>query len=202
MPKQHLKKQFKRFYPVVIDVETSGCDARQHAMLELAAITLKYEGNQLVPDQTFHEHILPFEGAAFDPKAMAFHEIIPDHPFRYALEESAAISKLNDWVQDQMLPQHFHRAILVGHNAHFDLGFLVEAYARSPLKKMAFHAFSVLDTASLSALCLRETVLARALMKAGIDYDPKEAHGALYDTRVTAKLFCHLINHTTYQKTR
>jgi ribonuclease T len=195
-----LKKQFKRFFPVVVDVETTGCNAKEHALLELSAITLKYNTDGILTlDKTFHEHILPFKGAVFDPKAMAFHEIIPDHPFRYALEEQAATEKLNGWLKTHMSEQGYRRAILVGHNAHFDLGFLVEAYHRSRITDMAFHHFSVLDTASLSALCLKETVLARSLVKAKIDYDPKQAHGALYDATVTAKLFCHLVNHTFYK---
>jgi len=37
-------------------------------------------------------------------------------------------------------------------------------------------------------------VLAKACMQAGIAFDSKEAHSALYDTERTAELFCYIVN--------
>jgi ribonuclease T len=37
-------------------------------------------------------------------------------------------------------------------------------------------------------------VLAKAAIKAKIDWDDSEAHSALYDTQKTAELFCHIFN--------
>ena len=36
-----LKNRFRGYFPVIIDVETAGFDAKKDALLELAAITLK-----------------------------------------------------------------------------------------------------------------------------------------------------------------
>jgi ribonuclease T len=50
------------------------------------------------------------------------------------------------------------------------------------------------DTTTLAALALGQTVLAKACQAAGIAFDNKEAHSALYDTERTAELFCHIVN--------
>ncbi|MBV8063625.1 MAG: ribonuclease T, partial [Nevskia sp.] len=86
------------------------------------------------------------------------------------------------------------RAILVGHNAHFDLAFLNAAVARADVKRNPFHPFSAFDTVTLSGAVLGQTVLARALEAAGLPYDSREAHSAIYDAERTADLFCLLLN--------
>ncbi len=49
--------RFRGFYPVVIDVETAGFNAKTDALLEIAAITLKMdEQGWLMPDTTLHFH--------------------------------------------------------------------------------------------------------------------------------------------------
>lgn len=65
-------RPFPRFYPVVIDVETAGFNAKTDALLEIAAITLKMdEHGWLMPDETLHFHVEPFEGANLQPEALA-----------------------------------------------------------------------------------------------------------------------------------
>ena len=84
--------------------------------------------------------------------------------------------------------------ILVGHNAHFDLGFINAAVARSSYKRCPFHPFSVFDTATLGGVALGQTVLARALQATGLGHDAAAAHSAIYDAEKTADLFCLLVN--------
>ncbi len=86
------------------------------------------------------------------------------------------------------------RAILVGHNAFFDLGFLNAAVERTGIKRNPFHPFSSFDTATLGGLAYGQTVLAKALEAAGISWDPREAHSAIYDAEKTAELFCTIVN--------
>ncbi|HID00744.1 MAG TPA: ribonuclease T, partial [Piscirickettsiaceae bacterium] len=57
-----------------------------------------------------------------------------------------------------------------------------------------FHQFSTFDTVTLSGLIYGETVLAKAVKAAGIEWDQKQAHCALYDTLKTAELFCRIVN--------
>jgi ribonuclease T len=87
-----------------------------------------------------------------------------------------------------------NRAILVGHNAAFDLSFLNAAVTRTGIKRNPFHPFSTFDTVSFAALAYGQTVLARAVKAAGFDWDSEKAHSAVYDTERTADLFCAVIN--------
>jgi ribonuclease T len=87
-----------------------------------------------------------------------------------------------------------NRAILVGHNAFFDLGFLNAAVARTGIKRNPFHPFSTFDTVSLAGLAYGQTVLARAVQAAGLEWNEREAHSAIYDAEQTARLFCAIVN--------
>ena len=89
---------------------------------------------------------------------------------------------------------HCRRAVLVGHNAHFDLSFILSSVKRCKIKASPFHAFTVLDTASLSGLVFGKTVLAKALRRAKLGFDKNEAHSAIYDAKQTAELFCYIVN--------
>jgi ribonuclease T len=97
-------------------------------------------------------------------------------------------------IRQQVKANGCTRAVLVGHNAHFDLGFVLAAIERSNIKRNPFHPFSVMDTASLSGLAYGHTVLARACQLADIDFDNSEAHSAAYDAFKTAELFCQIVN--------
>jgi ribonuclease T len=47
---------------------------------------------------------------------------------------------------------------------------------------------------TLGALSTQQTVLARICKSLDIDYDNDEAHSAAYDSEITAKVFCNIIN--------
>jgi ribonuclease T len=83
---------------------------------------------------------------------------------------------------------------MVGHNAHFDLGFMNAASQRNQIKRNPFHPFSCFDTSTLAGLAYGQTVLAKACQAANIDFDNREAHSALYDAMKTAELFCGIVN--------
>lgn len=196
-----MDRLFGQYYPIVIDCETSGVDPQQHAMLELAYTCLEIVEGKLVPGESETFHIYPFEGAAFDDGSMKIHQIDPYYPLRYAITEKEALEALNKVVIPRLLEHKQRRAILVGHNAWFDLAFLNAAYERQKVKSV-FHRFTSLDTATLSAFLLRETVLARALYRARVGYDPKQAHSALYDSQKTAELVCALWNKQQSRKSQ
>ncbi|WP_298723585.1 ribonuclease T [uncultured Oceanisphaera sp.] len=190
-----LNERFRGYYPVVIDVETGGFNASTDALLEIAAITLKMDKNGwLVPDQTFHFHVSPFEGANLEPAALAFTGIDPFSALRGAVTEQEALEQIFKGIRKGLKANKCQRAIVVAHNASFDHGFVMAAAERAGIKRNPFHPFATFDTATLAGLALGQTVLAKACKAAGMDFDNKEAHSALYDTQKTTELFCRIVN--------
>jgi ribonuclease T len=190
-----LSSRFRGMLPVVIDVETSGLNPATDALLEIAAVMLAIDNTgKLVPDQTFAYHVEAFMGANIDQESLAITGIDPEYPLRYAIPEQQMLRRLFSKIKRQLESAQCQRAILVGHNSWFDLSFLQSAIRRCHIKSVPMHSFTTLDTATLSAVALGETVLARALRKAGITFDVTQAHSAIYDAQRTAELFCHIVN--------
>jgi len=190
-----LNERFRGYLPVVVDVETGGFDERTDALLEIAAVLLDYdEHGRLRPVKSLTTHVVPFDGSRIDPKSLEVNGIDPFHPLRAARDERAALAHVLTPIRAAVSAAGCTRAILVGHNAFFDLKFLNAAVERTQIKKNPFHPFSCFDTVSLCGLAYGQTVLARAAAAAGLDWSTDEAHSAIYDTRKTAELFCRVIN--------
>ena len=192
-----IENRFRGYLPVVVDVETAGFNCSTDALLEIAAVLLTVdEKGKWCIDQTISKHIQPFEGANLDPAALEFTGIDPQHPFRQqiAVDERTGLSDIFKVVRKGIKQHNCRKAILVGHNASFDLGFLNAAVDRTKIKRNPFHPFSTFDTVSLAGLAYGQTVLARAAKAAGIDWDTNEAHSARYDAERTAELFCKIVN--------
>ena len=187
--------RFRGFYPVVIDVETAGFNAKTDALLEIAAITLKMdEQGWLMPDTTLHFHVEPFVGANLQPEALAFNGIDPNDPDRGAVSEYEALHEIFKVVRKGIKASGCNRAIMVAHNANFYHSFMMAVSERASLKRNPFHPFATFDTAALAGLALGQTVLSKACQTAGMDFDSTQAHSALYDTERTAVLFCEIVN--------
>lgn len=189
-----MHERFRGFLPVVVDVETSGLNPQQHALLEMAIVLIDYDATDgFRLGESYSEHILPYEGAEMDPKSLAFNKIDPYHPLRFAISEAEALKKLFAPVKQALKQYHCQRAVLVGHNAWFDLQFVQYAALRQELKS-PFHPFTSFDTATLAGVKYGQTVLAKAMSAAHLNFDAKEAHSALYDAQKTAELFCKILN--------
>ncbi|MFC3651107.1 ribonuclease T [Dyella humi] len=187
--------RFRGFLPVIVDVETGGFDADRDALLEIAAVTIGMDQEgMLYPHPVVSTHVEPFPGANIDPRALEITGIDPDNPLRGALHERAALDHIFQAVRAAVRGNECQRAILVGHNAAFDLGFINGAVRRVGHKRNPFHPFSCFDTASLSGLIYGQTVLSKAVQAAGYIFDSREAHSAVYDAERTALLFCRIVN--------
>jgi|TARA_B100001094_G_scaffold306665_1_gene337647 ribonuclease T len=191
-----IKERFRKYLPVVVDLETGGFDPKTNAILEIAAtLIVKNEGTQLLDvGKTYRYHIEPYEGLVVEQESLDFTKINLNHPLRNAIAEKDALEELFKIINTERTANGCSRAILIGHNAHFDHSFLTEAVSRNNIKKSPFHPFSVLDTVTLGALHTKQTVLARICDVLNIDYDSKEAHSAAYDSDITAKVFCKIVN--------
>ena len=190
-----MAERFRSYLPVVVDVETGGLNAATDAILEVAAVLLAMdEDGMLVIEQSFFHRITPFAGANMEESALQFTGIDPWHPLRIARSEKEVFQAMFKLIRESMKQQDCKRAILVGHNAHFDHGFVRAASERHQLKRNPFHPFSNFDTVSLGGLAYGQTVLSRACAVANIEFDANEAHCARYDAQKTAELFCTIVN--------
>lgn len=190
-----LKERFSGYLPVVIDIETGGLEPLKNPILEIATVLIEInQEKKLHPGELFSCHVLPFEGATLNPTSLEITRIDPYHPFRFAIEEKKALEELFVFVKTAMVTHNCRQAVLVGHNAHFDLSFIKAAIKRCKIKKSPFHTFTCFDTATLAATVFGKPVLAKALREACIPFDKNEAHSAIYDAKCTAKLFCYIVN--------
>ena len=187
--------RFRGFLPVVIDVETGGFNAQTDALLEIAAVLIGMDDKgRLHAAEQFFFNVEPFEGANLEPAALEFTGINPSSALRGAVPEKDAMAAIFSAVRAEVKRTGCQRAIVVAHNASFDQGFLNQAAARCNLKRNPFHTFSSFDTATLAGLVYGQTVLARACAAAGIAFNNKEAHSAIYDCERTAEVFCDIVN--------
>ncbi|MCX2781486.1 ribonuclease T [Microbulbifer thermotolerans] len=194
-PKSLLAQRFRGFLPVVVDLETGGFNARTDALLEVSAVILDMnEEGQLFPQETHTFHLEPFEGANIEQSALDFIGIDLESPEREAIPEEMALPEMFRKIRSAVKKHSCTRAIMVAHNAHFDLGFINAAVERCGIKRNPFHPFSCFDTATLAGLAYGQTVLAKACQVAGIEFDNSSAHSAEYDAEKTAELFCGIVN--------
>lgn len=176
-----IKDRFRGFLPVVVDVETGGFNKEKDALLEIAAVTLRMdEKGELRVDRA----------------SMEVNGIKVDSPFRreIALPEHRALADFFKLVRKEITANKCTRAILVGHNAGFDLGFVNVAAERTGHKRNPFHPFSTFDTVTLGGMAYGQTVLARIAKRANISWDTSKAHSAAYDAEKTAEIFCKVLN--------
>lgn len=190
-----MAQRFRGYLPVVVDIETSGFDPKKNAVLEVAAVIITMDSSGfLAPGLTVSSHVNPFPGARLEAAALSFNKIDPFHPFRLAVDEKDALDKIFKPIRAAVRESGCTRAILVGHNPAFDIGFLNAAVERSGVKKNPFHPFGTFDTATLGGLVYGQTVLAKAVQASGVNWNNEEAHSAVYDAEQTALLFCTMVN--------
>jgi ribonuclease T len=180
---------------VVIDVETGGFNPRTDALLEIGAVLLEMDQQGLLSiKKSFCANVDPFQGAVVEPSALEFNKIDLKDPNRMPLHEIDALQNVFRPIRREISLTGCTRAIMVAHNAHFDLGFINAAADRNQIKRNPFHPFSCFDTSTLAGLAYGQTVLGRACHSANIKYENSEAHNALYDAIKTAEIFCRIVN--------
>jgi DNA polymerase-3 subunit epsilon len=161
---------------IVFDTETTGLKPEDgERIIEIGAVELL---NRFPTGRTFHTYINP-GGRHVHPEALRVHgitdEFLTDKPVFSAIA--------NDFLE------FAHDAMLVAHNASFDMGFL-----NSELRRLGFNVIGderVVDTLalarsrhpmgpnSLDALCNRY----------GIDNSRRNKHGALLDSELLAEVY-------------
>ena len=190
-----LNTRFRGYLPVVVDIETGGFNDKTDAILQIGACILAADTNNKLSIASSHFYeVAPFEGANLEKSALQFTGIAPYAEDRNDVAEATALKDFFKVVRDAVKAAGCKKAILVGHNAFFDLGFVNAGIERCNIKRVPFHPFSTLDTVSLGALFYQQTVLAKCCAQANIEFSNEAAHNAGYDAEKTAELFCKMIN--------
>lgn len=164
---------------IILDTETTGLSPQAgHRVIEIGAIEMV---NRRLTGNHFHYYLQP--DRSIDPGAQAVHGITADF--------LADKPRFNE-VAEQFL-SFIKDAVLVIHNAPFDLGFLDAELGRVNKKYgcLEDHAADVIDTLamarsmhpgqknSLDALCKRYAV----------DNTKRTLHGALLDSEILAEIY-------------
>ena len=121
-----MAQRFRGYMPVVVDVETGGFNEQTDALLQIAAVIVDIDDEgKFYCAETVTCHVNPFPGANLEPKSMEVNGIDVDHPFRMAIDEKQALPKIFKPIREALKKHGCTKAILVGHNANFDLNLLI-----------------------------------------------------------------------------
>lgn len=164
---------------IVFDTETTGLSATSDRVIEIGCVELE---NRFLTGRSFHVYINP-DGVPIHPDAQAVHGI--------TLHQLADKPVFAGIVDDFL--QFTEGAMLVAHNAGFDMGFINAELARAG--HPAIDPGRVIDSLalarrkhpmgpnSLDALCRRY----------GIDNTHRTFHGALLDAELLAEVYIELV---------
>lgn len=160
---------------VVFDVETTGLSAVYDTIIELAAVKIK-DG----------EIIDRFESFANPHQRLSATIInltsITDDMLKDAPEVAEVLQKFHTWAGD---------AVLVAHNASFDMGFLNVGYKKIGLEKAKN---PVIDTLELGRFLYPEMKNHRLnTLAKKFDIDLTQHHRAIYDTEATGYLLLKML---------
>jgi DNA polymerase-3 subunit epsilon len=177
---------------IVLDTETTGLDPNDgHRVVEIGAVELV---NHVPTGRTFHKYINPertMPVEAFEVHGIGADILDPPRPVRVG-DVTLADKPLFTEVVDEFVA-FIENAILVIHNAAFDMAFLNAEFARHGLPILP--GTRAKDTvaiarrkhpgspANLDALCRRY----------GVDNSGREKHGALLDAELLAEVYLELI---------
>ncbi|UDG80359.1 exonuclease domain-containing protein [Candidatus Annandia pinicola] len=198
---KYLSYRFKEFYPIVIDVETSGLNSNYNSLLEISLITFKINNyGWLEKDQIIHFNIKPFINSKVNNKSIYYNKINFNSPLRGAISEYNVLNKSLNLILKKMKKNLCSRCIIIAHNVIFDYSFIMASIERSGLIINPFHPFTTFDTSTISSFVTGQNILSQVCIKTGLYFNIKKSHSALYDSFLTSSLFCKLINKFKFKK--
>lgn len=164
---------------IVFDTETTGLDFEADRVIEIGGVEL---WNHIPTGREYHTFVRP-AGRKVDPAAFDVHGISDD-----SLRDKPLFEAVVDGFCD-----FFDGAVLIAHNATFDVRFLNAELARVGRPPIEPHR--VIDTL---AMARRKFPMAPATLDAlcsrfSIDTSRRDKHGALVDSHLLAEVYVELI---------
>ena len=89
-----LKDRFRKFLPVVVDLETGGFDCEKNPILEIAIQLIDFLDDKYVLGESYRHHIDPFEGLELNQESLDFLKLDLSHPLRVSVDEKTALNDL------------------------------------------------------------------------------------------------------------
>ena len=163
---------------VVLDFETTGLSNKYDFIIEFGGVKVE-QGMVTESFQTFINPKKPL--SAFTTSLTG----ITDRDVMNAPTITQALHKIKNFIGD---------AVIVAHNAEFDIGMLNAALVKIGQKPLTN---PVIDTLSLSRTIypnLRKYTLGSICRMLNVEYNEDEAHRADYDARVTSEAFLYMIH--------
>lgn len=162
---------------VVFDLETTGLSNRLDEIIEFGAVKMR-DREVIDRKQMFINPKRSIPANIMNLTHIHQNDVDSAQPIEDVFDE------LKQWIGD---------AILVAHNATFDVGFMNAA-----ARKLGKEEFTnpVIDTLPLShaMLDLKRYRLGNVCRHYGVKYDGEGAHRADYDAEVLSQVLCHMLN--------
>lgn len=165
---------------IVIDTETTGLDAKEDRLCEVAAIEID-ENNR--PIRIFHSYINPEMPMPYF--AFRVHKLSDDF-----LSDKPTFEEIADALRDFL-----SGAMLIAHNARFDVGFLDAEFNRlgySNLVEMGCEMLCTLELAHCKVDIPRYSLNSLCDLFSIDRSDRNGAHGALIDAKLLIEVYTRL----------
>lgn len=176
-----------------VDVETTGTDPKNCAIVQLAAIC---------EDDEFHSFVNPHPGAVFEAGALLVNDFLERMGRPTIPEDDPAFvsTRFLLFMNKQQKLNNGYKLTLCGHNPQFDLDFLDAFFDRCGIKKFRETVeYKRIDTFAIAAALQDKRVLElrQKLSLSGLcqtfGVKQENAHDALSDIRATKELYQKMI---------
>ncbi len=163
---------------VFFDIEATGLSSLVNEMIEFGGEKLLADGST-TPLQFFVKPSEPI------PAHIQELTSISDEDVANGLSEKEALLKIKEFIGD---------AILVAHNADYDIGFLNNLYQKNGMEPISNPIIDTLKVSWLINPDSKKHRLGAIAKKYNIDYDEEGAHRADYDAKVLRQVYEHFLN--------
>ena len=190
-----MQNRFRGFMPVVIDVECGGFIPYRCTVGNCRSVVGDSGDGSLAAWGNWRYHVQPFPAPTSNgvTRCDGLSILFTRYAQRFQRRSAHAIVQE---ISQAMKDNDCTRAILVGHNACFDLNFLNAAVARTEIKRNPFHPFSSFDTATLAGVAFGQTGYRSRFKRPESLGIRTNAFGA-YDAQQTADCFARSANEGT-----